>query len=102
MGEAVAAFYAVLARYTLEDLVRNREQLATILFLPAAGRPAEDAAGGTVDERGGPAAAIMWVDRTTLPTSASSVRLKGRAPSHSRSARYSSHCAQALQAIDHP
>lgn len=34
LGEAVAAFYAVLARYNLEDLVRNREELATILFLP--------------------------------------------------------------------
>lgn len=38
MGDAVAAFYAVLARYTLEDLVRNREELATILFHPIAGR----------------------------------------------------------------
>ncbi|WP_332813952.1 RrF2 family transcriptional regulator [Ramlibacter sp.] len=38
MGDAVAAFYAVLARYTLEDLVRNREELAAILFHPTAGR----------------------------------------------------------------
>ncbi len=38
LGEAVAAFYAVLARYTLEDLGRNREQLATILFMPDRGR----------------------------------------------------------------
>jgi Rrf2 family nitric oxide-sensitive transcriptional repressor len=34
LGEAVAAFYAVLARYTLDDIARNRDQLATILFLP--------------------------------------------------------------------
>ena len=38
MGDAVAAFYAVLARYTLEDLVRNREELAAVLFHPTAGR----------------------------------------------------------------
>jgi Rrf2 family transcriptional regulator, nitric oxide-sensitive transcriptional repressor len=36
LGEAMAAFYAVLARYTLADLVLNREQLATILFAPPA------------------------------------------------------------------
>lgn len=36
LADAVAAFYAVLGRYTLADLVRNRDQLATILFLPAA------------------------------------------------------------------
>jgi Rrf2 family transcriptional regulator, nitric oxide-sensitive transcriptional repressor len=34
--EAVNAFYAVLARYTLADLVRNRSALAKILF-PASG-----------------------------------------------------------------
>ncbi|MDB5914213.1 MAG: transcriptional regulator, BadM/Rrf2 family [Ramlibacter sp.] len=34
LGEAMAAFYAVLARYTLADVARNRDQLATILFLP--------------------------------------------------------------------
>lgn len=39
LGEAVAAFYAVLARYTLADVVRNREQLATILFVPMAAPP---------------------------------------------------------------
>jgi Rrf2 family transcriptional regulator, nitric oxide-sensitive transcriptional repressor len=33
LGEAMAAFYAVLARYTLADLVLNREQLATILHV---------------------------------------------------------------------
>ncbi|MFC5497890.1 RrF2 family transcriptional regulator [Caenimonas terrae] len=32
LGEAVEAFYAVLDRYTLADLVRNRQQLAAILF----------------------------------------------------------------------
>ena len=37
LGEAVAAFYAVLARYTLADIVRNRDELATILFLPLPG-----------------------------------------------------------------
>lgn len=39
LGEAVNAFYGVLARYTLADVVRNREQLATILFLPHAAAP---------------------------------------------------------------
>lgn len=43
LSEAQSAFYAVLARYTLEDLARNREQLAPLLFIPqrgaASGRP---------------------------------------------------------------
>ena len=34
LREAVDAFYAVLDRYTLEDLVNNRQQLARILFQP--------------------------------------------------------------------
>jgi len=38
LGEAVAAFYAVLARYTLADVVRNRDELATVLLLPMPGR----------------------------------------------------------------
>jgi Rrf2 family nitric oxide-sensitive transcriptional repressor len=33
LGEAVKGFYAVLDRYTLADLVRNRKQLATVLFV---------------------------------------------------------------------
>jgi Rrf2 family nitric oxide-sensitive transcriptional repressor len=32
LGEAVKAFYAVLDRYTLADLVDNRQQLARVLF----------------------------------------------------------------------
>lgn len=36
LGEAVAAFYDVLDRYTLADLVRNREQLARVLFFDRA------------------------------------------------------------------
>jgi Rrf2 family transcriptional regulator, nitric oxide-sensitive transcriptional repressor len=32
LGEAVLAFYAVLDRYTLADLVENRQQLARVLF----------------------------------------------------------------------
>lgn len=32
LGEAVAAFHAVLQRYTLADLVRNREALATVFL----------------------------------------------------------------------
>ena len=36
LDEAVAAFYAVLGRYTLADVVRNRAQLAQVLFFPAA------------------------------------------------------------------
>lgn len=39
MKEAVDAFYAALDRYTLADLVHNREQLAQVLMLePAAAR----------------------------------------------------------------
>ena len=34
LGDALAAFHAVLARYTLEDVVRNREEVAAILFMP--------------------------------------------------------------------
>ncbi|MEP7297143.1 MAG: Rrf2 family transcriptional regulator [Burkholderiales bacterium] len=33
LGEAVEAFYAVLDRYTLADLVHNRDELARILFI---------------------------------------------------------------------
>ena len=33
LGEAVAAFYEVLDRYTLADLVNNRHQLARMLFV---------------------------------------------------------------------
>ena len=33
LGEAVAAFHAVLDGYTLADLVGNRQQLAKVLFL---------------------------------------------------------------------
>ena len=33
LADAVAAFHAVLDRYTLADLVRNREELASILFV---------------------------------------------------------------------
>jgi Rrf2 family nitric oxide-sensitive transcriptional repressor len=32
LGEAVKAFYAVLDRYTLADLVTHRQQLARVLF----------------------------------------------------------------------
>jgi hypothetical protein len=36
----MSAFYAVLERYTLADLVKNREQLATVLFAePSHGVP---------------------------------------------------------------
>lgn len=44
LGEAVAAFYRVLDGYTLADLVRNREQLGRVLFLPRAGKPAREEA----------------------------------------------------------
>jgi Rrf2 family nitric oxide-sensitive transcriptional repressor len=39
LGEAVAAFYAVLDRHTLADIVDNREQLSRMLFVQQAGRP---------------------------------------------------------------
>ena len=35
LGEAVRAFYAVLDRYTLEDIVRNRQTLGQILMIAA-------------------------------------------------------------------
>ena len=36
LGEAVTAFYAVLDRYHLADLVTNRHELAKVLFVPRA------------------------------------------------------------------
>ena len=33
LGEAMDAFYAVLDRYTLADLVHNRQSLAKVLFI---------------------------------------------------------------------
>ena len=36
LGEAVDAFYAVLDRYTLADLVQNRQSLAKVLFIDRA------------------------------------------------------------------
>ena len=44
LGEAVQAFYAVLDRYTLADLAKNRQPLATILFVDRAVRPARRSA----------------------------------------------------------
>jgi Rrf2 family nitric oxide-sensitive transcriptional repressor len=35
LGEAMSAFHAVLDRYTLDDVVRNRDQLASILHFHA-------------------------------------------------------------------
>jgi Rrf2 family nitric oxide-sensitive transcriptional repressor len=44
LQEAVDAFYAVLRRYTLEDVVKNRKALAKILFVtPPAPRSARTA-----------------------------------------------------------
>jgi Rrf2 family transcriptional regulator, nitric oxide-sensitive transcriptional repressor len=37
LGEAIKSFYAVLDRYTLADLVNNRQRLAQVLFHPNAG-----------------------------------------------------------------
>ena len=34
LSQAVRAFYAVLERFTLADVVRNRDELARILFVP--------------------------------------------------------------------
>jgi Rrf2 family transcriptional regulator, nitric oxide-sensitive transcriptional repressor len=39
LGEAVSAFYAVLDRYTLADLVHNRRDLSRLLFVAPAARP---------------------------------------------------------------
>jgi Rrf2 family nitric oxide-sensitive transcriptional repressor len=41
LGEAVAAFYGVLDRYTLADLVNNRQQLARMLFVDRGAPPAK-------------------------------------------------------------
>jgi Rrf2 family transcriptional regulator, nitric oxide-sensitive transcriptional repressor len=49
LGEAIQAFYAVLDRHTLADLVNNRQQLAQVLFLgrqPAV-RPGRRAGAGS-------------------------------------------------------
>lgn len=40
LNDAVQAFYAVLAQYTLEDLVRERSALARILCAPSSSGPA--------------------------------------------------------------
>jgi len=39
LAEALAAFYGVLDRYTLSDLVRNRDNLAKVLFIADAAHP---------------------------------------------------------------
>jgi Rrf2 family nitric oxide-sensitive transcriptional repressor len=39
LGEALTAFYAVLDKYTLADLVHNRDALAQVLFVARADRP---------------------------------------------------------------
>jgi Rrf2 family nitric oxide-sensitive transcriptional repressor len=39
LGEAVAAFYAVLDRYTLADLVSNRRELSAVLSLDPVAAP---------------------------------------------------------------
>ena len=39
LGEAIDAFYAVLDRYTVEDLVNNRNQLARMLFIDRPAQP---------------------------------------------------------------
>ena len=38
LAEAVRSFYSTLDRYTLADLVENRQSLAKVLFLEEAGR----------------------------------------------------------------
>ena len=45
LGEAARAFYGVLDRYTLADLVYNRQQLARILFSDRAAAPKARRAG---------------------------------------------------------
>lgn len=40
LSEAVDAFYLVLDAYTLADLVRNRQALASVMFLKPAATPA--------------------------------------------------------------
>jgi hypothetical protein len=40
LAEAVEAFYAVLDRYTLVDLVRNPQAIVRLLHIPTAAAPA--------------------------------------------------------------
>jgi Rrf2 family nitric oxide-sensitive transcriptional repressor len=40
LGQAIAAFYAVLDRHTLADVVDNRQQLTELLFIPPVRRAA--------------------------------------------------------------
>lgn len=47
LKQAVAAFHRVLDGYTLADLVANREQLATVLFVPQRPALAGQRAGST-------------------------------------------------------
>jgi Rrf2 family nitric oxide-sensitive transcriptional repressor len=44
LAEAMDAFHAVLDRYTLADVTRNRDRLAKILFVPPAPKKATRAA----------------------------------------------------------
>ena len=48
LGEAVAAFFAVLDRYTLEDLVANRDALDAILRIGALAQAPQPLAAATV------------------------------------------------------
>jgi Rrf2 family nitric oxide-sensitive transcriptional repressor len=54
LGEAVAAFHAVLDRYTLADLVHNRDVLAGVLHLHRAPPPLVLGAAAAVTPAGGP------------------------------------------------
>jgi Rrf2 family transcriptional regulator, nitric oxide-sensitive transcriptional repressor len=40
LGQAIAAFYSVLDRHTLADVIDNREQLVQLLFIPLPARRA--------------------------------------------------------------
>jgi Rrf2 family transcriptional regulator, nitric oxide-sensitive transcriptional repressor len=44
LAEAVRAFYGALDRYTLADLVHNRQALARVMFVDPTTRPARSAA----------------------------------------------------------
>ena len=47
LAQAVAAFDAVLDRYTLADLVENREELVQVMFMPRVAGAAKAARAGT-------------------------------------------------------
>ena len=59
LREAVAAFFGVLDRYTVQDLVQDPQRLRAVLFVPRATAPQAPLAG---DDASAPTLAKEWPD----------------------------------------